>query len=205
VQAEPEGRIMAVEAQDERLVLAQAVARRICHDLAGLLGTLGGTLELIGEEPDAADLAGETAAVLTARVRLLRGAWGGGVEALDQSAIAALMPGLPGFERLQLNCAALTQPLEGAAARLCLCLLLVGAAGLPKGGTLVLGGHEAAIWLELQGPGAEWPHVLSEDAQSTWAEADLPRGLPAALCRLLAEAAGWTLSVAGVRVSAAVG
>jgi histidine phosphotransferase ChpT len=196
---------MAVEAQDERLMLAQAVARRLCHDMAGLLGTLGGTLELIGEEPDAAALAGETAAVLSARVRLLRGAWGGGVEALDQAAIAALAPGLPGAERLQLNCDALAEPLEGAAARLCLCLLLVGAAGLPKGGTLVVGGAEAAIWVELQGPGAAWPRVLSEDVRCAWAEVDLPRALPAALCRLLADAEGWSVTVAGMRVSAEVG
>jgi histidine phosphotransferase ChpT len=193
---------MAVEAQDERLVLAQAVARRLCHDVAGLLGTLSGTLDLIGAEPEAASLAAETAAVLSARLRLLRSAWGGGVEALDQAAIQALGPGLPGFERLRLHCAAVAEPLEGPAARICLCLLLVGAASLPKGGTLLLGGGEAAIWVELEGPGAAWPAVLSGDVADAWAEVDLPRALPAALCRLLAAAAGWQLSVAGVRVSA---
>jgi hypothetical protein len=97
---------------------------------------------------------------------------------------------------------AVEHALEGPAARLCLCLLVVGAAGLPRGGTLVVGGHEAAIWVELEGPGATWPPELCADVQTAWAAADLPRALPAALCRLLAEAAGWQLSVAGVRASA---
>ncbi len=198
----PEGPPMAGKLREDDLRLAQAVARRLCHDLAGPVGTLGGALELIGEAPEAASLASEAAATIGARLRLLRGAWGGGVEALDRAALAGLAPGLPGFERLRLNATAVEQALDGTAARLCLCLLLVGAAALPRGGTLVVGGHEAAIWVELEGPGASWPPVLGADLRAAWAEADRPRGLPAALCRLLAEAAGWQLSVAGVRATA---
>ena len=124
------------------------------------------------------------------------------MEALDQGAIASLAPGLPGAERLRVNGARLAAPLEGTAARLCLCLLLVGAAGLPKGGTVLVGGGEAAIWLELEGPGAAWPEVLGGDTNAAWQEAAAPRGLPAALCRLLAEDAGWALRVSGSRVVA---
>jgi histidine phosphotransferase ChpT len=193
---------MAVEAQDENLMLAQAVTRRICHDLAGLLGTLGGTLELATDDPEAAALALETAGAAAARLKLLRGAWGGGVEALDAAALQAMLPGLHGAERLQLNAASLTAPLDGAAARLCLCLLLVAGPALPKGGAIHLGGNEASVWVELEGAVIAWPAALADSADAAWEDAAAPRALPHAFCRLLAVAEGWELRVSGARVTA---
>ena len=193
---------MAIETTDNKLMLAQAVTRRICHDLAGLLGTLNGTLEMTADDPEAAALAAETAGALSARLKLLRGAWGGGVEALDQAALQALLPGLHGAERLRLNANAVTAPLDGAAARLCLCLLLVAAPALPKGGTILVGATGGSVWVELEGPGAAWPASLAGPASDAWQDAEAPRSLPHALCRLLAAAEGWHLQVSGTRVTA---
>jgi histidine phosphotransferase ChpT len=197
---------MAVDAQAQKLILVQAVARRLCHDLSGPLGALGAALECLAEEPAAPALASEAATVLTARLRLLRGAWGGGVEALDETALAALCAGLPGAERLRLNTMALACPLDGPAARLCLCLLLIGAAALPKGGTILIGGDDAKIWLELEGPATAphggWPAALNHDTTAAWLEDPSPRALPAALCRLIAQGAGWRLCIAGTRATA---
>jgi len=186
--------------QDDALLLAQAVARRICHDLAGPLGTLGNALECL-DDPDAMPLAVETEAALTARLRLLRGAWAGGVEALDAHALAALIPGLAGADRLHLNCAALAAPLDGTAARLVLCLLLVASGSLPKGGTIHIGASGEQIWLELEAPNAAWPAALQHPTADDLA----PRTLPATLCRRLAQTAGWQLTVAGTHVRGVAG
>jgi histidine phosphotransferase ChpT len=193
----PEEADMAAECDEAALSLAEAVVRRICHDLAGPIGTVAAALECLEEDPEAASLAAECAAAASARLRLLRGAWAGGVEALDAASLAALAPGLPGIERLHLNATAITMPLEGTAARLCLCLLLVAAGCMARGGEVLVGGSDAAIWVDLAGPAATWPDALLNDAA---ADAIMPRNLPAALCRRLARDAGWSLRIAGSRV-----
>ena len=186
-------------------LLAENVARRICHDFASLLGTLNGLTELSAEDPEAALLATETARRLVARLQLVRGAWGGGGDDLDAAAITALADGLPGAERLRVDCTALVGVLEGVAARLCLCLLLTGAGAMPRGGTITVGSEDSAegghpgIWVQLDGPRAAWPASLTEPADAS--EAD-PRGLPAALCQLLAAGSLWRISVEDARAVA---
>ena len=186
-------------------LLAENVARRICHDFASLLGTLNGLTELSAEDPEAALLAAETARRLVARLQLVRGAWGGGGDDLDAAAIMGLAEGLPGAERLRVDCAALEGVLEGVAARLCLCLLLTGAGAMPRGGTIRVGSAGCAeggcpgIWVALDGPRAAWPASLTEPTDAS--EAD-PRGLPAALCQLLAAGSLWRISVEDTRAVA---
>ena len=62
----------------EPLALAGAVCARVCHDLAGTLGAMAGMLDLVAESQDAEALAlaSSCARELTARLRLLRAAWG---------------------------------------------------------------------------------------------------------------------------------
>lgn len=82
---------------DDRLLLAELVCARLCHDLSGLLGGLVGTLELVteaSEDAEAAAIATATAAALAQRLRLLRAAWGGQPEPLDLPQLAALAQGL---------------------------------------------------------------------------------------------------------------
>ena len=182
----------------EGFLLAENVARRICHDFASLLGTLNGLTELSAEDPEAALLARETARRLVARLQLVRGAWGGGGDDLDGAAIMALAEGLPGAERLVVDCSALDGVLEGVAARLCLCLLLAGAGAMPRGGIIRVGGGGQDVWVELDGPRAAWPVSL---AAPTDASAD-PRDLPAVLCQVLAAASGWRIVVEAARARA---
>jgi hypothetical protein len=180
--------VLAVR-EGDALGLAEGVARRICHDFAGLLGTLDGLTAL----------AAETAGRLAARVRLLRGAWSGGVEALDAAALLALAHGLPGGERLHVDCADLAGALEGDAARLCLCLMLVGAQSMPRGGTLHVGAAMGEVWMVLQGADAAWPQVASMAGVA--GVEDGPRVVPALLCGLLLARLGWRLRVAGLRAT----
>jgi histidine phosphotransferase ChpT len=185
--------------QGDALGLAEGVARRMCHDFAGLLGTLDGLTALAAEDAEAAALAVETAGRLAARVRLLRGAWGGGVEALDAAALLALAHGLPGGERLRVVCAHVAGAVEGDAARLCLCLMLVGAQAMPRGGTLHVGAAADEVWVALAGAGAAWPAAALRAGGPAVEEG--PLAVPAVLCGLLAARLGWRLWVDGLRAT----
>ena len=57
----------------DALELAQAVCTRLCHDLGGPAGALGGALEMLGEAPDeAAELARDAARIIERRLREFR-------------------------------------------------------------------------------------------------------------------------------------
>lgn len=64
-----------------QVTLAQTLAARLCHDLAGLGGTLANLLELMDQDLDQAaealPLAREAASGLLRRLRIVRAAWGG--------------------------------------------------------------------------------------------------------------------------------
>jgi histidine phosphotransferase ChpT len=181
--------------------LASTLATRLCHDMAGLLGTLAGTLDMADEDPEAKELAAETLETLIARVRLLRTAWGGGGGALDAGAILELAAGLPGIERWRLEMSALTGTLEETPARLVLCLMLTALGGMPRGGIMSLAAApQGGAWIGLAGKAAGWPPALAQCADSDdacWRAAQAPGSLPAPLVCLLARQAGWRIDVDG--------
>ena len=189
--------------------LASTLATRLCHDMAGLLGTLAGTLDMADEDPEAKELAAETMATLIARVRLLRTAWGGGGGALDAGAILDLAAGLPGVERWRLELSALTGTLEETPARLVLCLMLTALGGMPRGGVMSLTtAPRGGVRIGLAGKAAGWPPALAACAESEAAcrrAAQAPGSLPAPLVCLLARQAGWRIDVDGCEVSLAEG
>lgn len=189
---------MQTDTEDAAAELATAVATRICHDLAGLLSALSGTLELADDDPEAALLASETAAALIARVQLLRAAWGGGAGPLDAAAIAAYAQGLPGIERLHLDVAGLDGELDEVPARLALCLLLAAVPGVPRGGAIrVTHAPQGGVDMTLAGIGAAWPATLARcvAGQAQLQDAIAPRTLAAPLACLLAAQAGWRIAL----------
>ena len=187
--------------EDAALRLASTLSTRLCHDVSGLLGTLAGVLDLIDEDPEARGLATETVAVLIARVRLLRAAWGGGGGPMDGNLIATLAAGLPGFERLKLDVSALPGELAETPARLTLCLLLAALPGMPRGGSIAIAGAPGGgARLILDGPGVGWTALTRRCAESDsacWEAADAPRDLAAPLACLLAASVGWRVSIEG--------
>jgi len=193
-------RILA--AADSLEVLA-LLSTRICHDFAGGLGTLAGTLALAAEEGggEAALLSQEIAGGLVARVRLLRAAWGGGAGPMDAAAIGGLALGLAGIERLRLDFSGLTGELEEVPARLVLCLLLVAAGALPRGGVVAIA-HGAGGGVAMRLEGGVWPAGL---ARPDWAGVGGPRGLPVPLAALTAVAHGWVITVDGAALVAGLG
>src|SRR3954463_10802414 len=67
--------------------LAQLLAARLCHDLSGAVGSLSGTLDLVGQgDPEMLSLSRETATALRQRLRLYTVAGGGPTTGLEAGA-----------------------------------------------------------------------------------------------------------------------
>jgi len=184
--------------------LAATLATRLCHDVAGLLGTMSGLMDMADEDPEARLLAAETAHTLMARVRLLRAAWGGGAGPLDAAAITSLAQGLPGIERLQLDLSGLPGELAEAPARLALCLMLAALPGMPRGGVITMAAAGRGVQVSLSGKSAAWPASLADCAlggalggAACWSAASSPGGLAVPLACLVAANAGWKVGVSG--------
>ncbi len=178
----------------DRLALADALCARLCHDIAGPLGTLIGSLELAAEDAEAAaealPLAGEVAAAMGARLRLLRAAWTTDCGTLGADGLARLAGGLP--DRVRVDLSALgAGPFAPPVARLLLNVLLLAVESLPRGGTVALAGAPGGpMAATLAGPSAAWPAALAQPGRPI----DDPRTVQPPLCTLLAAAAGFRLS-----------
>jgi histidine phosphotransferase ChpT len=179
--------------QDRLLTVAECLATRLCHDVAGLIATVSGTLEMalddMETESEAATLAQEAAGQLAARVRLYRAAWGGGD--MEGDGVTGLAEGLPNRARLNLALdPALSDgrlPRDGG--RVLLCVLLAATAGMPRGGDITA---------------AAWPARIAVNAselEQSLHDADA-RGLAAPMAALVAAATRWRLSVDGLRLTA---
>lgn len=173
------------------LLLAGTLCARVCHDLSGSLGALTGTLEMAAEDGDreALRLSVALAQELSARLRLVRAAWGSGT---DLPALETLLPGLPGVERLNVDLAGFATT-DDEMRRLALNLLVVAAAGLPRGGAIRLAGTDAFFTLEIEGLRAAWPEALRAclTSQHALLEAcEAPRALAIAVACLQARMIG---------------
>lgn len=146
------------------LALAEILATRLCHDLAGALGTLMGALELAVEDPalvaEALPVAQEAAETLGQRLRFLRAAWGGLGEPMSMSALAQLAKGLPAGRRVRVVLDAIppSRCYTPSAARLLLNMLLLGVESLGGEGEVALAdGTGGDVILKITGARAAWP------------------------------------------------
>jgi len=170
-------------------MLAGTLCARLCHDLAGSLGALTGTLEMAAEEDDrdALTLSVTLAQELTARLRLLRAAWGTGT---DLPELASLHPGFPGAERLRLDTTHFTAT-DDQVRRLALSLMLAVTPALPRGGLIRVSGNNQMLAMEIEGPRAAWPETLRKCLASEAAlleACEAPRAMAVALACLQARA-----------------
>jgi histidine phosphotransferase ChpT len=193
------------------LTLARLLVARLCHDLGGIAGTLAGTLDLAaggGEDDPMRDLARETAESLRLRLRLYAAAWGGAAEEMDAAALRALLQGAPAAPRVAFATDGLAPEgvLPAELVPLALCVALLGAEALPRGGTVRLAGTaEAGFTVWPQGTAAAWPPALTTALAAAGGDgapplpdggAVAPRRLLVPLVLLLAEEAGWEVSLA---------
>jgi histidine phosphotransferase ChpT len=183
--------------------LAQTLAARLCHDLGGAVGTLAGTLDLAGgADADMLDLARETATTLRQRLRLFALAWGGAAMDAEAASLELLLAASPAAPRVAFRLDQLWPGAELPATVVPLALnaALLGAEGLPRGGTVTLAGSPAeGLVVCLEGRDAAWPAGLMALLGGGTAEAALrdgPRRVLAPLLLALAADAGWALSLA---------
>lgn len=186
----------------DALRLAELFCVRLSHDVAGPLGALIGIMEIAREEhPDSETVAlGEqTAGELGQRLKLLRSAWGGVGEDIDLARLASLAAPLSsGRLRLDLNGVEAGTTFSPPLARLALNLLLLGAEGLPRGGTVALSGApDRELVLTISGARAAWPAgfaaclVSADSALETLLNG--PRHVQGPLTALLARGYGYRL------------
>ena len=188
----------------EMLRLARMQVARLCHDLGGIAGTLGGTLDLIGTaEPELGELLRETAQTLRLRLRLYAAAWGGSAPDMDAAGIADLLAGAPAAPRVGFRCEALAPgaPIPAALVPLVLNAALLGAEALPRGGTVHVGGDaRRGVTIRPEGRGAAWPpalpRALAGGDPAALLEEIGPRQMLAPFLVMLAAAAGWSAALA---------
>lgn len=142
-------------------MLAQDIAARLCHDLAGLAGTLAAAIGMAAEEEEpraaaeALSMANQTASALSRRLGLLRAAFAGG-EAPDWPSLAQAEP--------RLALAALAQlPLPPAMAQAVLAVAL-DLAGVAPASQPVSAGIEGE-GVRLTAPGANLARLQQEGAR----------------------------------------
>ncbi len=186
------------------LSLGQLVAARLCHDLGGVAGTLGGTLDLLeGGDPAMLELLRETAQVLRLRLRLYAASWGGAAAEMDAAALAELLQGSPAVPRVGFALDALSpgEVLPASLVPLALNAALLGAEALPRGGQVRIAGDAArGLAVVAEGRGAAWPPALLRALSGADPVALLeelgPRHLVAPMLVLLAADLGWRVSLA---------
>lgn len=183
--------------------LARLLCARLCHDLGGAVGTLAGTLEMVGEgDAEMLGLARETAAGLRQRLRLYAAAWGGAAPEADAATLAALLEASPASPRVQFRLDHLAPGglLPAALVPLVLNAALLGAEALPRGGTVaVMGSAAEGLVVCPEGRGAAWPPgllALLGGGDLAAALEEGPRRLLAPLLAGLAAEAGWRLALA---------
>jgi len=194
-----------VRGKSDSLRLAELVCARLCHDLAGPIGALLGTLEIVREQqPDSeeAAFAEETALEAAERLKLLRAAWSQDGDGLDIPVLLAVTAHLAASRKIQVDVAGLEPgtAFPPAAARLILNLLLLAAQSVPGGGDIALSAAgRGNVLLTISGPRAAWPAGFAEwivDETAAWEAAisDV-RNFQAALTALLARDHGFRMSM----------
>ena len=156
---------MTGDTDNDALLLAGALAARLCHDLAGPLGTVGGALDLAERaDAEALALAREATTDLGHRLRLYRACWAEGAGPGSVAELAALALGLA-HRRVRLDVAGLPGQarMRPEFGRVVLNVLLLAAEGMPRGGTVAIHGDpEAEVAVTLSGLGAAWPPGTAE-------------------------------------------
>lgn len=193
------------------LRLAELLAVRLCHDLSSPLSTLMGALEMVNDDPGAAEealpLAVEVSAILGTRLRLLRAAWGGPTPAMDGAELSAMLLGSQQGRKVRVDASALAPSgmFAPESARLALNVLMLAAEALPAGGEITLAGNpRREVVVAIAGPRAAWPAGLARyvaDRTAAWSAIETSEGveasrsLQAPLTALIADAAGIRLSL----------
>jgi histidine phosphotransferase ChpT len=188
----------------ETLRLVELTCARLCHELSGLVGTVGGIIDLAAEEaPAAAEtlaVGHDAASELVQRLKLLRAAWGPDGEPLALTDLLELARGRPNAGRVSIDASAMAPDavFVPPSARLTLNLLMLASESLPAGGAVSLAGSPDDLFIAIAGPRAAWPPGLAgclADESTAFAALTGARTLQMPLTALLAHGTGVRLSM----------
>lgn len=146
--------------------LVELVSARLCHDLSGLIGTVGNALDMVTEDSDGNNeilaFAATAAIRLKQRLRLMRVAWGPEVDPIPLPALIDLVAGPLAARRVGLETRALRTGcvFPPSTGRVLLNVILLACDSMPMGGTIGLMGDAADILIRIDGLGAAWPTGL---------------------------------------------
>lgn len=143
--------------------LVELICARLCHDLGGLIGTVGNALDMVtedaGQDNEVLAFASSAAHALTQRLRLMRTAWGPESDAITLPALVRLVSQALAARRVRVDASALPADcvFPPPVGRVALNLIVLGCDSLPRGGTIVLLGDPVDLLVRIVGPGAAWP------------------------------------------------
>lgn len=145
-------------------LLGEALAARLCHDLAGLAGTVSNLLEFAddaSQADEAIPLARDAARQLVRRLRVARAAWGG-PEQWPRAGLAAAVADVVSPElSIVLDAATTRRGAEAATGALLLNVALLGMDIMRRGTIRFAAGPDEDVIATLDstasGPQGEWP------------------------------------------------
>jgi histidine phosphotransferase ChpT len=183
--------------------LVELICARLCHDLGGLIGTVGNALDMVtedaGRDNEVLAFASSAANALTERLRLMRTAWGPESDPITLSELVKLVTRAVGARRVTLDVDGLPAGcvFPPSTGRVVLNLIVLACDCLPRGGTIFLLGEPDDLLVRIVGPGAAWPPgfadcMRDEDAALAALTSALSVQMP--LTALFAQTGGLRLS-----------
>lgn len=188
-----------------RLKLAEIISARLCHDLAGPVGTLAATLEMVGDgsadAAEALEIASDAARALQSRLRFIRAAWAVDGAELDADAILGYCSALPQARKVSFHFDGLLGSFDPAMSRGLLNLAMLAVESLPRGGAVTLSGdQDQGVTATITGTHAAWPPgfaALAKDEAAAWQALRDSRSLQGPLTALILHQGGISLRFLG--------
>jgi histidine phosphotransferase ChpT len=148
---------------DQTIRLVELICARLCHDLGGLIGTVGNALDMVAEDAggdtEIVAFASSASTALTQRLRLMRAAWGPEAKRIALPELMKLVSAPLAARRIGLDVRAIPPDCVFPApiGRVVLNLILLAGDCLPRGGTIVILGAPTDLLFRIDGPEARWP------------------------------------------------
>jgi histidine phosphotransferase ChpT len=189
------------------LDLAALLCSRVCHDIISPVGAIANGLELM-DDPDtdaemkatALDMVRSSAKTATAKLKFCRIAFGASGSAgahIDMSEAGETAIAFVGNEKTKLDWQAPRENRPKAEVKLLLNMLLLGIAGIPRGGTVTVTVEGRSFKVRAQGERAKVPQQLADALSGATTAVDLDaRLVQPYYTRILAQHAGLSIDMA---------
>jgi histidine phosphotransferase ChpT len=188
------------------LDLAALLCSRVCHDIISPVGAIANGLELMDDPETDADLKAtaldmvrSSAKAATAKLKFCRIAFGASGSAgaqIDMGEAGETAIAFVGDEKIKLSWQAPRENRPKAEVKLLLNMLLLGMAGIPRGGTVTVTAEGKNFAVKAQGERAKVPQAMADVLTSSVPIETLDaRLVQPYYSKILAESAGLSISM----------